>query len=60
MILSTILIVSLQRQDIAQTLALLLNREDAAGLALDVVGGETPIPDALESAIEKRESNFFR
>jgi len=46
-----------QRQDVAQILALLLNREDAAGLALDVVGGgETPIADALDAAIQKRTS----
>ena len=48
-----------QRQDIAQTLALLLDRDDAAGLALDVVGGQTPIADALDAAIKKGESAFL-
>ncbi|KZP33179.1 NAD(P)-binding protein [Athelia psychrophila] len=48
----------ISRQDVAQTLALLLDREDAAGLALDVVGGETPISQALDVAIEKKESAF--
>jgi hypothetical protein len=49
-----------QRQDVAQTLALLLDKEDAAGLVLDVMGGgETPIADALDAAIQKRASVSF-
>lgn len=48
-----------QRQDVAQTLALLLDREDAAGLALDVVGGEAPIAEALDAAIKKRHPIFL-
>jgi len=47
------------RQDIAQTLALLLNREDAAGLALNVIGGGTPIAEALDAAIKKQEPHFL-
>lgn len=47
-----------QRQDIAQALALLLDREDAAGLAIDVVGGDTPISQGLDAAIKKKESAY--
>jgi len=39
-------------------LALLVDREDAAGLALDIVGGETPIGEALDAAIKKGETDF--
>ena len=48
-----------QRQDVAQTLALLLDRDDAAGLALDVIGGPTPISQALSAAIEKKDTAFW-
>lgn len=43
----------------AKTLALLLDREDASGLALDLVGGTTKIEEALDAAIKKQESDFF-
>ncbi|KIM81998.1 hypothetical protein PILCRDRAFT_820886 [Piloderma croceum F 1598] len=52
-------IAQISRQDVAQTLALLLDRDDAAGLALDVIGGQTPIADALDAAIKKGESAFL-
>lgn len=43
----------------ALTLAKLLDREDASGLALDLIGGDTDIGDALDAAIKKRESAFL-
>ncbi|KAF7966905.1 hypothetical protein HWV62_36621 [Athelia sp. TMB] len=49
----------ISRQDVAQTLALLLDRDDAAGLALDVIGGPTPILQALSAAIEKKDTAFW-
>lgn len=54
-----ILILSLQRDDVAKTLSLLVDREDAAGLAIDVVGGDVPIAEALDAAIKKGETDFL-
>jgi len=48
----------ISRDDVAQTLFLLADREDAHGLAFDLVGGDTPIPEALNAAISKRETAF--
>ncbi|KZT33074.1 NAD(P)-binding protein [Sistotremastrum suecicum HHB10207 ss-3] len=45
---------SISRDDVAATLALLVDRPDAGGLALDLVGGETPIAEALDAAIKDR------
>ncbi|KII83703.1 hypothetical protein PLICRDRAFT_119013 [Plicaturopsis crispa FD-325 SS-3] len=42
------------RDDVAQVLALLADREDASGLALDIVGGETPLEEGLNTAIQNR------
>ncbi|EGN94738.1 hypothetical protein SERLA73DRAFT_187791 [Serpula lacrymans var. lacrymans S7.3] len=50
---------TISRDDVAKTLALLVNREDAAGLALDLVGGETPLEQALDAAISKGETDFL-
>jgi len=44
---------------VAETLALLVDREDAAGLAIDVAGGETPIKEGLDAAIKKGETDFL-
>lgn len=49
----------LQRDDVAKTLALLLDREDAAGLAIDLIGGDTPIEEGLDAVIKKGETDFF-
>jgi len=54
----THLINSVTRDDVATTLALLAGRPDAHGLALDLVGGERPIAEALDTAIKKGESDF--
>jgi len=45
---------SISRDDVANTLALLVDRPDAAGLVLDVVDGDVPIEEALQNAMEKR------
>ncbi|KAG6900249.1 hypothetical protein C0993_000890 [Termitomyces sp. T159_Od127] len=47
------------RDDVAKVLALLVDREDAAGLALDVVGGDTPIQEGLDAAIKRGETDFL-
>jgi len=49
---------TISRDDVAQTLALLVDRPDAAGLALDLVGGDTPIKEALDAAIRKGETDW--
>lgn len=48
-----------QRDDLAELLALLVRRDDAAGLAIDAVGGETPIKDGLDTVIQKGETDFL-
>ena len=45
-----------QRDDVALTLSLLADRPDAAGLAIDLVGGEDKIEDALDTFIKKGET----
>jgi len=45
---------TIPREDVAKTLALLVDRPDAAGLALDVVGGDEPIDEALDKAIRNK------
>lgn len=49
-----------QREDVAAVLAALIDRPtaDAAGLALDLVAGETPIEKAVEEAITKGETDW--
>ncbi len=53
------LISLLKRDDVAKTLALLVGRDDAAGLAIDVIGGDTPIEEALDAFIKKGETDFL-
>lgn len=48
-----------QRQDVAEALALLVDREDAAGLAIDIVGGETLIGQGLDEFIKKGETDWL-
>jgi len=45
---------TIPREDVAKTLALLVDRPDASGLALDVVGGEEPVGEALDKAVKNR------
>lgn len=49
----------LQRDDVALTLALLAERPDAAGLAIDLVGGEDNIEGALDEFIKKGETDWL-
>ncbi len=48
-----------QRDDVASVLALLVDRADAAGLALDLVEGDEEADEALDRAIKKVETDFF-
>lgn len=51
------------RDDVAETLALFADdasrREKAAGLALDLVGGDAPLEKALDAAVEKGETAWI-
>ncbi|KAF8890749.1 NADH(P)-binding-domain-containing protein [Infundibulicybe gibba] len=50
---------TISREDVAQTLALLVDREDAAGLAIDIIGGETPLKEGIDAFIQKGETDFL-
>ncbi|KAF9529924.1 NADH(P)-binding-domain-containing protein [Crepidotus variabilis] len=50
---------TVSRQNVAKALALLVDREDAAGLSIDFVGGETPISEGLETFIKKGETDWL-
>ncbi|EJU00617.1 hypothetical protein DACRYDRAFT_89632 [Dacryopinax primogenitus] len=47
------------RDDVALMLSLLVEHPNAARLALDIVGGETPLKEALDKAIEACEMNMY-
>ncbi|KAF8651081.1 hypothetical protein AX16_004943 [Volvariella volvacea WC 439] len=49
---------TVSRDDVAKVLALLLDREDASGLAIDLAGGSDDIAERLEAFIEKGETDF--
>lgn len=49
---------SIAREDVAHALAYLSQREDAAGLAIDFVGGDTSIEEGLDKVIKRGESDF--
>ena len=42
----------------ALALSLLAQREDAAGLAIDIVGGETPVEQGLNIAITNKVTSW--
>jgi len=50
---------TISRDDVAKALALLIDREDASGLAIDFVGGDSPIQEGLDIFIEKGETDFL-
>ncbi|KAF8900476.1 NADH(P)-binding-domain-containing protein [Gymnopilus junonius] len=50
---------TISRDDVAKALALLVDREDAAGLAIDFVGGDTPIEEGLDAFVKKGETDFL-
>ena len=43
----------------AEVLALLVDREDAGGLGIDLVGGDNPIEKGLDAFIKKGETDFL-
>jgi len=45
---------AIARDDVAATLALLVDRPDASTLALNLIGGATPLKEALDAAIKDR------
>jgi len=55
----THLTTTISRDDVATVLAMLLDREDAAGLAIDMVGGQTPLAEGLDVMIKKGETDFL-
>ncbi|KAJ7574849.1 NADH(P)-binding-domain-containing protein [Mycena floridula] len=50
---------SISRDDVAEALAHLADREDAAGLAIDLVGGDVPIAEGLDKVIKRGETDFL-
>ncbi|KZS96742.1 NAD(P)-binding protein [Sistotremastrum niveocremeum HHB9708] len=50
---------SISRDDVATVLALLVDRPDAAGLALDLVGGDDAIEQTLDAAIKLGETDWL-
>ncbi|RXW22281.1 hypothetical protein EST38_g3583 [Candolleomyces aberdarensis] len=50
---------TISRDDVALALSLLVDREDAAGLAIDLGGGETPIKEGLDLVIRRRATDWL-
>ena len=48
-----------QRDDVAKALATLVDREDAAGLAIDIIGGDAPIEEGLDAFVKKGETDWL-
>jgi len=44
---------AISRADVAEALALLVDRPDAAGLAIDMIGGDTTVSQGLDTFIKK-------
>ncbi|KAG7441373.1 NAD(P)-binding protein [Guyanagaster necrorhizus] len=44
---------TVSRDDVAKVLFLLATRQDANGIGIDIVGGENPVEDELDSAIKQ-------
>jgi hypothetical protein len=44
---------------VAKVLALLIERPDASGLAIDLVGGDTPLEAGLDAFIKKGETDWL-
>jgi hypothetical protein len=38
---------------------MLVEREDAAGLGIDIVGGDTPVEEGLDAFIKRGETDFL-
>ncbi|KZV75833.1 NAD(P)-binding protein [Peniophora sp. CONT] len=50
---------SISRDDVALALSILIDRPDAAGLAVDMVGGDTSITEGLDAFIARGETDFL-
>ncbi|KAI0062988.1 NAD(P)-binding protein [Artomyces pyxidatus] len=50
---------SISRDDVALVLQLLVGRPDAAGLAIDLSGGDVPVAEGLNAFIGKGETDFL-
>ncbi|KAI0062991.1 NAD(P)-binding protein [Artomyces pyxidatus] len=50
---------SVSRNDVALVLQLLVGRPDAAGLAIDLSGGDIPVAEGLDAFIKKGETDFL-
>jgi len=48
-----------KRDDVAEVLALLVDREDAGGLGIDLVGGDSLIDKGLDAFIKKGKTDFL-
>lgn len=46
------------REDVAATIFACMQNEGTVGLAFDVVGGETPIEEAVKGVVERKEDTF--
>ncbi|KAF7308114.1 NAD(P)-binding protein [Mycena kentingensis (nom. inval.)] len=55
----THLMPTISRDDVALALFLLLDRADAAGLGIDMVGGETSVGEGLDAMIRTGETDFL-
>jgi nucleoside-diphosphate-sugar epimerase len=48
----------ISRDDVAAIILACIENEGTVGLAFDVVGGQTPINEAVQSVVEKKEDSF--
>jgi len=48
----------ISRDDVAKVLQQLVDRPEAAGLAIDIVGGSEPLEDALDAMIKRGDTDF--
>ncbi|KAF8509026.1 NAD(P)-binding protein [Hysterangium stoloniferum] len=49
---------AIARDDVAEVLFHLASRPEARGLTLDLISGKTTIPEALDTAIKRRETDY--
>jgi nucleoside-diphosphate-sugar epimerase len=48
----------ISREDVAAVVAEVLNNDGTIGLAFDILGGDTPIKQAVQQVVEKKEDTF--
>ncbi|KAH8829350.1 NADH(P)-binding-domain-containing protein [Flagelloscypha sp. PMI_526] len=49
---------TISRDDVAKALAVLVDREDIAGFAIDIIGGETSIEEGIEAFVKNGKTDF--